>query len=409
MNTIRLFAATTSLVCLAGQALADEWTRFRGPNGSGLSAATTVPAVWSEADYNWKAKLPGEGHSSPVISRGVVLLTSAAPDGAQRFIVAVNARDGSQRWLRQFDSTAHKKHVLNSFASPTPAADDQRVYCTWSTPEAYTVVALTLDGQEAWRRNLGPYDSQHSAGPSPVVYGELLLIGNDQDAESSLFALDRTTGETRWQVPREHEFVSYATPCVYRGPSDKDELIFLSGAHGVTSVDPATGQVNWELDVFDKRTVSSPIVAEDLIVGTCGSGGGGNYVAAVRPGRTGRAPELAYKIDKSAPYCPTGVVRGERMFLWSEQGVATCVKVQDGAVVWQKRVGGKFFGSPICVADRLYCISADGEVVVLAAADEYALLGRIPLGEMSHSTPAVADGVLYLRTVSQLFSVGGAK
>lgn len=409
MTGIGKWLAALAMLLTGAGATAEEWTRFRGPNGSGVSEATTVPATWSDADYNWKAKLPGEGHSSPVIAGGRVFLTSAGEEGAQRYVMAIGTQDGSLAWQRQFSSSAHKKHQLNSFASPTPAVDDERVYCTWSTPDAYTVVALKHDGGEAWQRNLGPYESQHSAGPSPVVYGDLLLVGNDQDAESSLLALDRRSGETRWQVPRKHEFVSYATPCVYRGPGGKDELIFLSGAHGVTSIDPADGQVNWELDVFDKRTVSSPILAEDLIVGTCGSGGGGNYVAAVRPGRSGRAPELAYKIEKSAPYCPTGVIRGRRMFLWSEQGVATCVNVDDGAVVWQKRVGGKFFGSPICVGDRLYCLSAEGEAVVLAAADEYEQLGRMQLGELSHSTPAVADGVLYLRTLSQLFSVGGAK
>lgn len=407
--TIAVAAAGAAVARDESGATGETWTRFRGPNGTGVSQAATVPATWTDADYNWKATLPGEGHSSPVIAAGKVFLTSAAEDGARRFVLAVSTADGGIGWHREFPSSTHKKHQLNSFASPTPAVDDQRVYCTWSAPEAYTVTALTHDGQPAWQRDLGPYESQHSAGPSPVLYGDLLLVGNDQDSESSLLALDRRTGETRWQTPRQHEFVSYATPCVYRGPSGQDELIFLSGAHGVSSIDPQTGQTNWELDVFDKRTVSSPILAEDLIVGTCGSGGGGNYVAAVRPGRVGRAAELAYKIDKSAPYCPTGVIHGGRMYLWSEQGVATCVNVADGAVIWQKRVGGKFFGSPILVADKLYCISADGEVVVLAAADEYELLGRMSLGELSHSTPAVADGVMYLRTISHLYSVGGAK
>ncbi|MGD9648891.1 MAG: PQQ-binding-like beta-propeller repeat protein, partial [Pirellulales bacterium] len=108
----------------------------------------------------------------------------------------------------------------------------------------------------------------------------------------------------------------------------------------------------------------------------------------------------------SAPYVPTPIAKDSLVFLWSDQGVATCIVAATGEVVWQNRVGGKFYGSPICIEDRLYCISTDGEVVVLSAGPEYVELARNNLGEGSHSTPAVADGVLYLRTFSHLFSLG---
>ena len=111
-------------------------------------------------------------------------------------------------------------------------------------------------------------------------------------------------------------------------------------------------------------------------------------------------------MTKSAPYVPTLVAKNDLAFLWSEQGVVTCLDADSGDVLWQKRAGGNYYGSPICIADRLFCISTDGEVVVLAAAPEFAELGRNQLGEGSHSTPAVADGVLYLRTFSHLFSLG---
>jgi outer membrane protein assembly factor BamB len=188
-------------------------------------------------------------------------------------------------------------------------------------------------------------------------------------------------------------------------------MLFNSWAHGITSIDPKTGKTNWEAaGVFKLRTVSSPVVAGGLVFGSCGSGGGGNYVVAVRPGNAqGRAAELAYKVTASAPYVPTSVAKGDLLFLWSDKGIATCIKAATGDKVWQKRVGGDFFGSPVRVGDRLYAISLDGEVVVLAASENYDLLGRNPLGETSRATPAVAGGAMYLRTLSHLFSIGGKK
>lgn len=389
-------------------ARAQEWTRFRGPNGSGVSEAANIPATWTDKDYNWKVKLPGVGHSSPVIWKDKVFLTSADNDTALRHVLAVSTADGGTLWERTYASSTHTKHTLNSFASPTPTVDDERAYFVWSSPEEYSVRALTHDGQEIWHRSLGPFVSQHSCGTSPIVYGDLLILNNDQDGVSFLVALDRRTGEPVWQTPRNSTAVAYSTPCVYEPAGAPAELIFNSGAHGITSINPNNGAKNWEISVFDKRSVSSPVIAAGLIFGSCGSGGGGNYVVAVRPGKADGSvqPEIVYKVTKSAPYVPTLVAKNDLAFLWSEQGVVTCLDADSGDVLWQKRAGGNYYGSPICIADRLYCISTDGEVVVLAAGPEFAELGRNQLGEGSHSTPAVTDGVLYLRTFSHLFSLG---
>lgn len=392
-------------------AAAQEWVRFRGPNGTGISDATTIPTEWTEADYNWRVALPGIGHSSPVSWGNRIFLTSADNENAARIVLCLAAEDGRTLWSRQYASAVHTKHQLNSFASPTPAVDDEHVYVVWSAPEEYSVRAFNHAGNEVWHRSLGPYASQHSCGTSPIVYENLVILGNEQDGVSSLVALDCATGEVAWQTPRKTREVSYSTPCVYQPAGGPVQLLFNSGAHGIAGVNPSNGQPYWELDVFDKRSCSSPIIAGDLIVGSCGSGGGGNYVVAVRPGKAdGSQPaEVAYKITKSAPYVPTGIYKDGLLFLWSDQGVATGVEAETGKILWQNRVGGKFFGSPICVANRLIAMSDAGEAVVLAAAPEYKLLARNPLGEGSHSTPAVAGGVLYLRTFSHLVSIGGKK
>lgn len=410
---LRLSIIPILLVLASTTAPAQEWTRFRGPNGSGVSDAKAIPVKWSDQDLRFRVELPGIGHSSPVLWGNKIFLTSAFEDTATRLVICLQADDGQIIWQRKFPSSLHQKHDFNSFASSTPCVDSERVYCCWSTPDEYTLLALDHDGRDVWRKNLGPFVSQHSCGVSPVVYGDLLVLGNDQGDEnhqgtSSLLAVDRHTGEVRWKLDRSTATVAYSTPCVFKRDGGDAELIFNSESHGITSVDPASGRVNWELGVFKKRSVSSPIIAGGLIFGSCGSGGGGNYVVALRPPTDpGASPEIAYKIESSAPYVPTLLAVGDLVFLWSDNGIVTCARTSNGEIVWQKRVGGNYHGSPISAGGHLYCIRDDGEVTVVAAAEKYELLGRNPLGEESRSTPAVAGGRMYLRSCSHLVSVGG--
>jgi outer membrane protein assembly factor BamB len=403
---------------LATVALADEqeWTRFRGPNGTGVSTAKGIPTAWTEKDYNWKATLPGVGHSSPVIWGDKVFVTSADSDTAERIVICLDAGSGKSLWEQRYPSRVHPKHKFNTFASSTPAVDAGQVYVSWSTPEHYSVAALDHGGKPRWRVDLGAVVSQHSTGVSPIVFDDMVIVANDQDGRvgenkniepgvSFLVALNASDGLVRWRTDRKSEVVSYSTPCVYQSQeTGLPELIFNSQAHGMTSVDPYSGQVNWELGVFDKRAVSSPVVAAGLIFGTTGSGGGGNYLVAVRPGKN---PEVAYEITQMAPYVPTLVAKDELLFLWGDGGVVSCVDAANGKVHWRQRVGGNYSGSPVVIDDRVYCIAEDGEVVVLDAKPEYKLLARNPLDEASKATPAVAGGRLYLRTASHLISLGG--
>jgi outer membrane protein assembly factor BamB len=308
-------------------------------------------------------------------------------------------------------------HTLNTFASSTPAIDADLIYVAWADPKAITLLALKHNGDEAWRKDLGPFVSQHGFGASPIVFGDLVILGNDQGDEvgkgtSFLVAFDRKTGNEAWRTPRKTREVSYSTPCIYQPKGSEPQVIFNSGAEGMTSVDPKSGKVNWQIDLFDKRSCSSPIVIGDLIFGSCGSGaGGGNYVTAVRGpnGKERTAPEVAYKVTKAAfaPYVPGFVAKDDMIFLWSDKGFVSCLKAETGDPIWQQRIGGTFYGSPIRVADKLYCMEASGNMVVVAADTKYKLIAKNKLGEPGNSTPAVAGGVMYFRTLSHLMALGG--
>ena len=405
-----LFLRFSLLLWFASPAEAQPWTRFRGPDGCGQSEATTIPTTWTTEDYRWRVKLPGIGHSSPVIWGDRIFVTCALEEDGTRIIRCLNTSDGGLIWKQSFPSTTYQKHENNSYAAATPTVDADCVYMTWTTPEEYIVLALDRqNGRELWRRDLGPFVAEHGYGASPILFEDMVILTNDQNETSFAIALDRATGKTRWKTDRRIVKAAYSTPFIYRPEGRQPELILTGWAHGVASLDPHTGKPNWEVDVLNHRVVCSPMTAAGLIFTSCGSGGGGKQMVAVRPAdpERGITAGVAYEIEGSLPYVPTSVAYGRLLFLWSDSGVVACLDAPTGKIHWRERVGGRYFGSPVRVADRIYCIARHGEMVVLAAADKYTLLGKISLEEPSNATPAVADGVMYLRTVSHLMAIGG--
>jgi outer membrane protein assembly factor BamB len=224
--------------------------------------------------------------------------------------------------------------------------------------------------------------------------------------------VDRKTGAERWTVLRTTSKAAYGTPCVYRPEGGPPELVFMCQSHGVTSLDPATGKENWELkDAFPLRVVVSPVLADGLFVGSCGVGGIARRFVAVRPGskKEGREPKLVWEQKQGIPYVPTPLAKGDKLFLWTDNGVVRCLRAATGEPVWEGKTGDLFYGSPVWAEGRLYAISRKGVVHVVSAGDTFELLAANPLGEGSHATPAIAGGVLYLRTFSHLIAIAAKK
>lgn len=412
--------AVALLLVTVVSARADNWPRFRGPNGQGLSTATTIPAKWSPQEYNWKIELPGGGHSSPVVWDEKVFVTCAEEKTLKGILLCVQAADGRELWRKEYPLVKHPMNGLNNYAAATPALDAEQIYTIWPGPQEVRVVALTHGGQEVWTAKLPGVYARHGAGSSPIVWGDFVIITreNDQtpsDSPASLWlALDRRTGQVRWRYQHpENANGSYSTPCVYRDKQGKDELVFTSNSQGVAALDAATGTLLWKTpQALPARVVSSPVLAGDLVIATCGEGGRGIRLAAVRPPETGSSAVAAeaYGLQSAVvPYVPTSVVHGEFVFTFHDGGVVSCLRSATGEVLWSQKPAGRYYGSPICVDGKLYALTVDGDVVVLRAGPQYELLGVNPLGEKSHATPAVANGRMLLRTFSHLISVGAGK
>ena len=406
----------------------NEWTRFRGPNGSGVSGARTIPIKWTAKDYNWTVKLPGDGSSSPVVWKENLIVTCNDRKKSIRSIVCVDTTDGKIDWRRDFPYTSYRMHRDNDFASATPTVDAEGVVVVWSMPKQLLMLALDLAGKEMWRRDLGPYVGIHGSASSPIIAGGLVILANDQmhpqvmkrylpkDAsmvpgKSFLIAVDRKNGKTRWKIERKTVLAGYATPCV-RKTGKGTELVFSGTAHGMTGVDLATGKVNWEIKgILGSRVVGSPQLYQDLVLGSHGVGLSAQRFVAVRAPREGGVvkPEVAYNVYQSPPLVPSCLVKDDLLFLWTDSGIVSCLDAASGKRHWRERVGGSYYCSPVWIDGQLYCTSKTGEVVVIAANKTFKLLARNPLGEKCFAIPAVANGVMYQRTQTRLFSLGGKK
>jgi outer membrane protein assembly factor BamB len=415
------------LLVLMVVSAAEDWPRFRGPNGAGCGEAAGVPVPWTTNDYRWVVTLPGVGHSSPVVIGSRLFVTCGENSKAKRIVVCLDAATGRILWQREFESNPFTQNGDNSYASATPAADTNGVVVTWSTPDQVTLLALDNKGRDCWRRELGKFVGIHGSGTSPVIVDGLVIYFDDQEdpaslpksvyakpgapksaGKSFLVAFDRLTGAPRWQLERKSNQASYITPCVRRGSDGRAEIILADTAHSFTAVDVVTGKVRWNLPgVFKERCVASPVLAGDLVIATEGRGSTGLRCVAVRPGSP---PQVAYEVAKPVPLVPTPLAVDDHLFLCSDQGAIVCARASTGEVIWREQASANFYSSPVCIADRIFWTSKLGEVLVFSAkADRFAQLGRVSLGEKCFATPAVANGLVYFRTHSRILALGARR
>ena len=408
----------TNSVCLAvaswpsSQANAD-WNRFRGENGQGVIEQCKVPLPWAESDVAWKIELPGKGNGSPIVVGKTVFIMSAEAE-SQRYALAYNLGSGKELWRKSFATPEHRVHAKSSYASCTPCANASAVFFAWASPENLTVKAFSHAGDELWAKDFGRYISAHGFGGSPILVDDKLILSNSQDAEelppgvapgdSSVMALDIRTGDVVWETPRKSVRTCYGAPSIFE-EAGKKVLIFAETGDGLFALDADTGKQLWNNKVFSKRSVSCPLIVGDIAIGTEGSGGGGNILFGVNLKGN---HELAFEIKNTiAPYVPTPVAKGELLFLWADKGIVTCASATNGETFWSERIGGNVSSSPVIAGDKLIGIDEEGTVTILAASRSFRELGRVKLGEVTRSTPLLAENYVLIRTDSKLICVGG--
>ncbi len=392
---------------IAASAGAQEWTRFRGPDGTGIGTADGIPAKITTAHYEWKVALPGAGHSSPVLWGRKIFLTCEGPSRGSRQVVCLSADGGKVLWTWRDRFMSYRSNRLNSFAASTPAVDARRIYLTWVSGTKTLVLALDHSGKKVWQRELSDFAARHGAGTSPIVFDGVVLVGNDHAGRKSLLVgLDPETGKTRWSIARPSGPTSYMTPTIYRPKGKPAEVIFASCARGVTSVDPASGKINWSVSCnFSLKVVASPVVAGGMIYVSTGRGGG-RESAVIRPPVAGKPAALAFRLDKEVPYVPTPIAVGDYVYVLNDNGTLTCIAAATGKRVWREKLSGVFYPSPVCIDKRIYFINNKGEMTVIQAGTTFKKLATATLPERTQATPAIANGRMYIRTRSHLICVG---
>jgi outer membrane protein assembly factor BamB len=377
------------------------WSRWRGPSGQGVVEGTGYPDRWSETtNVRWRTVVPGSGHSSPIVWGDRIFLTTSRNRGRRVSVLCFRRSDGELLWETDApEGRPESVHGKNTPASATVTTDGERVYASFGSRG---MLALDFDGSIVWQRDLGRIDNYHGTAGSPLLYGDTVIIYQDQDGGAFVIALDTRTGETRWRAERAAS-VGWGTPIAI-SVGDHDELI-VSSQRQVQAYDPATGDELWTCggNLFE-------VIGHGLVF--CASGRAGPTLA-IRPGGRGDVTDthVAWQTTRGSPFVPSPVLYGDYLYLINDMSsIITCLNAKTGEAMWQERLGRPrregVSASPVVVDDKLFVTNDDGQTFVLKTGPEFELLHTNDIGARTLASPALVDGTWYIRTVGELIAVG---
>lgn len=387
---------------------AAEWPEFRGPDGQGHATQRGLPLTWSETEnIVWKAPVAGLGWSSPVIQGEQIWLTTATDDGHSLRAVCL-VRDSGQivHDIEVFHpEDPGKMHKKNSWASPTPILDGDRVYVHFGTNGT---ACLTTAGKIVWKNNDLAYSMVHGCGGSPVLVDDLLVLSCDGGDVQYVVALDKRTGKIRWKTERDGlitpKHFAFSTPLALQVKGTEE--VISPGADEVISYEVKTGKPLWRVRYKGGYSVvPRPVFAKGLVF--LSSGYDSPTLYAIRPDGEGDITEshVAWTLKKGAPHNPSPLAIGDDLYLVSDKGIGTCLDAATGEVHWQERIGGNFSASPLAADGRIYLLDEDGVTTVIAPGHTYQELAKNTLEGRTLASIAVAGRALYLRTDSHLYRI----
>ncbi len=396
-----------------GLAVADDWPQFRGPQGDGQTPATGLPTRWSE-DENvvWKTAIHGRGWSSPVIWHDQIWLTTATEDGHRMFALCVDRESGRVvHDLALWDVPEPDEiHVTNSYASPTPVVEAERVYVHFG---CYGTACLDRHtGRVLWQRRDFPCNHWRGPGSSPIVFEDLLIVHFDGYDLQYVVALDKHTGATRWKSDRAIDFETddgdlkkaFCTPTVIR-VADQWQLI-SPAARATIAYEPTTGRELWRLRYANHSATARPLFGHGLLF--INSGFSKAELFAVRPDGRGDVTDthVVWHTDRGIGSKPSHLLVDDLLYIVHDQGTAVCLEARTGKLVWQKRLGGNFSASPVCGDGKLYFPSEEGTTTVIRPGRDGEILSSNDLDDGCMASPAVAGSSIYLRTRTHLYRLG---
>ena len=416
-----------------------NWPQWRGPGGEAISAETGFATEWSPtSNIKWSTEIEGRGHSSPVVWGDRIFLTTSLkgdlvpgrkapvhldfnyqpgyehPDAVDieyrhtMKVLGIDAKTGKVLWnqvafegLMEYDH-----HRKNTYASSTVATDGELVYAFF---ESLGIYAYDFDGKLKWKASVGNViKAGLGPGTSPILYKNLVILQCDQEmgTGSSIIALDKKTGAQVWKAERTTRR-SWATPIIVH-VGDHDELV-ASGAEMVMGYDPATGKELWRADGTQSHPIPSPVAGHGFAFMSAGSQQ--KRAFAIKLGGSGDltgSPSVAWRYNKGAAYVPSPILYGDYFYLMSDAGIVTCLEATTGKVVYEggrPPVPATFTASFVAFDGKLMMTSEDGDSFVIKAGPEFAVLGTNSIGEPVYASPALSNGVIYIRGERHLFAI----
>lgn len=416
----------------SGQLSVHQWAQWRGPLGTGEAPNSNPPTQWSETDnVKWKTKLPGLGHSTPVVWDQTIVVTTAVPFGekfppiadnapgshdnlkvSQKFkfvAIAIDRATGEIRWEKTLhEAIPHEgAHVSGSLASGSPIIDQEHIFAYFGT---YGIYCLDRQGNTVWEKSLGKMNSKHAhgEGASPFLFEDTLIINWDHEGSSFIVALDKNSGEEIWRADRD-EITSWSSPIVY--DFEGKPQVIVAGTGAVRAYDLKSGDVIWECTGLSNNIVATPIAHDGMVY--VGSSYEIKSMFAIRlegaKGDITGTPNVVWKRASRTPYVPSPLLyRGSLYFLRHYQGILTIANADTGDEhLGPFRLNGirDIYASPVAANGKIYITDRDGITLVISEPEMPRLLSANKLDDSFSASMAIVDDELFLRGEDFLYCI----
>ena len=422
------FASRLGLVCclITLSLSGDNWPAWRGADGLGIVKDGPIPLHWgAQENVKWKAALPAPGNSTPVVWGDCVFVTQANPKTNERMLMCFDRGDGALKWKSGvvYDKP-ETTHRTNPYCAASPVTDGERVVVTFASAGVF---CFDFEGNEVWRRDLGPQVHEWGNASSPVLYQGLCLLYHGPGEGAAIVAMDKNTGRTVWTYqepafvpgPRTDGFKgresggmigSFSTPLLIK-VAGQEELV-MSFSQRVQGLNPLTGKLLWNCEGLNPLIYTSPIFGENKIV--CMGGFKGTTIALQAGGRGDISEShLLWEAVATKNRLGCGIIYEGAIYVVNMDGIAQCLDLASGEEIWEERVeaagaDGTSWSSMILAGEHLLVPNKSGDVVVLKASKNFDQVAVNSLGETMNSSIAVSDGELFIRTDKHLWCLGQA-
>ena len=388
-------AADQGIVDFPKLSAKNDWPWWRGPSRNGYAAeGASPPTRLSEGDETWKSKIPGRGHSSPIVVGERIFLTSAHESEQTQHALALDRKTGRQLWMVQLNQGGfpENNHPNNTEATPTIACDGEKLFVTFFHHKSIEATALDLQGKPLWKRKVGDFNPrkyEYGYAPSPLLYREYVIVSGEYDGESYIAALRRTDGTPSWRI-RRPDNVSFSSPVVAH-VAGKDQLL-ISGNDRITSYDPVNGKSLWQAPGTTAATCGTMVWEGDIVFAS--GGYPKSETVAVRADGSG---EVLWKNAQKC-YEQSMLAVDGHVYALTDNGVLFCWRGRDGREMWKRRLAGPVSASPVLAGGNIYWANERGALYVFKPNPEkFELVAENRIGESSFPSPAVSGGQIFLR------------